>query len=54
MYKMKLTMLSTMLMVAFVMVDKTVAETLSEERADFLWANHKVSFRLLIFPLIKR
>ena len=47
-------MLSAMLMVAFVIVDKTVAEALSEERADFLWANHKVSFRLLIFPLIKR
>ena len=54
MYKMKLTLLSAMLVVAFVIVDKTVAEALSEERADFLWANHKVSFRLLIFPLIKR
>ena len=51
---MKLTLLSAMLVVAFVIVDKTVAEALSEERADFLWANHKVSFRLLIFPLIKR
>ena len=36
--------LLTMLVVACVMVvDETVAEALSEERSNVLWANHKVS-----------
>ena len=42
---MKLTLLLPMLVVAFmIVVDETVAEVLSEERSDVVWANYKVSF----------
>ena len=41
---MKLSFQLAMLVVACVIVvDETVAEVLSEERADALWVNHKVS-----------
>ena len=38
-----------MLVVAFmIVVDETVAEVLSEERSDVVWANYKVSFRIRV------
>ena len=43
--KMKLTFVLALLGVTFVIVvDETVAEVLSEERSDVVWANYKVSF----------
>ena len=45
---MKLAFLLSTLVVAFaIVVNETVAEALSEERLDALWANHKVSLAFL-------
>ena len=42
--KLPFQLLAMLVVACVIVIDETVAEALSEERADALWANHKVAY----------